>query len=78
MDEMLKGLDFVRIGRMVGMAIVVVGVVLAIWAAADSDYLSGSERTRQFFRDVLYWGAIGTLTILAAEVVDRLGARRAS
>jgi hypothetical protein len=27
-----------------------------------------------FFSDVLYWGALGTIVLLASEIVSRLGA----
>jgi hypothetical protein len=70
----MRGVDFVSIGRIVALLVIGVGFLLAIWNAADTDYLGGSERMQLFFSDVLYWGALGTIVLLASEIVSRLGA----
>ena len=69
--------DIVQIGRLVGAAIIVIGVVLAIWNATDLAGAQKDDAFRYFVQQSLTWFAWGGILIMASEVADRLGTRRA-
>ena len=68
--------DIAILGRVAGLTIIVVGVVLATWELSGyPDGLPTDDRVRFFLRSVLSWGASGTLVIMAAEIAHRVGRR---
>jgi len=67
--------DIVTLGRVVGIAIIIVGIVLAaLNANAGTDYGQGSHyKLRAFFHGVVDYLWRGGLIIVAAEVAERIG-----
>ena len=68
--------DIATLGRVAGLTIIVVGVVLATWELSGyPDGLPTDDRVRFFLRSVLSWGASGMFVIMAAEIAHRVGRR---
>lgn len=65
-----------QIGRIAGMAIIGVGVVMAIWGAVDlGDFAGGDDKFRYFVTQTLSWIAFGGVVYLAAEILDKVSAK---
>lgn len=64
--------QIVAAGRLVGLAIIAVGVGLAFWNVTDIDYASTSDQVRFFLNQVLNFVAFGSLVYLGAEILDQL------
>ena len=69
-----KRIDYVLIGRLAGLLVVVGGVALAAWNALDDQAfpMDDSFRWRFFLQSSLSYVGTGGLLILAAEIADRL------
>jgi uncharacterized membrane protein len=68
--------NIVTLGRVLGLAIVIVGVVLAALDASASTNVAaqGSHyKLREFFHDAIHFVWYGGLVIALAEVADRMG-----
>ena len=70
--------NIIWIGRIVGAAIIVIGIVFAFWDVTDlPGGYGGDDKFRLFVETSLQWIAWGGVLILLAEVADRLGKNRA-
>jgi len=68
--------DVAMLGRWLGLAIIVIGVIFSIWNASDlGDFAGGDDKFRYFVTSSLQFIAWGGFVYLAAEIVDRLGRR---
>ncbi len=65
-------ISVVHLGRLIGAAIIIIGIGLAIWNVADMDYGSTSQKFRLFLYTVIDWVAFGSLVYLGAEILDQL------
>jgi multisubunit Na+/H+ antiporter MnhG subunit len=67
--------NIVTLGRVIGVAIIIVGVVLAaLDASASPDYSLGAHyKLRQFLNEAITFVWEGGLVIVAAEIADRFG-----
>lgn len=61
-----------QIGRWVGLAIIVIGVLFSLWDITDLDGLGGDNKFRILVEDTLQWIGVGGLVYLAAEILDRV------
>lgn len=78
--------DIVLLGRLVGVAIIFVGMALSAWTVIDlraevGDATFGvafptSNYVREFLDGALDWAYIGLLVVAAAEIVDWIRPRR--
>ncbi len=69
-------INVVLIGRLIGAAIIVVGISLSIWNTADY-HVGGAEQYLRIFASlVLGWLASGSLVYLAAEILDQVTLQR--
>ncbi len=71
-------INVVLLGRLIGAATIVVGIILSIWSSADMNYgLGGAEwYIRTFVSQVLGLLASGSLIYLAAEILDQVTLQR--
>jgi hypothetical protein len=76
MMNQMNQADIIQLGRIIGLIVIGLGIILALWNAVDADGLSGSETFRFFLSDALTWLAWGSFVYLAAEIADRVGVRR--
>lgn len=70
-------LDVVQLGRMAGIAIAVVGILVSAWGAIiggqDNFPLGVHQSARSFLGTVLLYSYQGMLIILLAEIANRVG-----
>jgi hypothetical protein len=60
------------IGKAVGVGVVVLGLILALWTAIDlGDFADTSDQIRSFLSDALSYTAFGSLVFLAAVIFER-------
>ena len=62
----------VHLGRLIGVAVIMTGIGLAIWNVVDFDYISTSQKIRLFFSFAIDYFAFGCLIYLGAEILDQL------
>ena len=67
--------DVIQLGRIIGLVIIGLGILLALWNAVDLDGASGSDTFRYFLSQALNYLAWGSFVYLAAEIADRVGRR---
>ena len=67
----MQQINIAQFGRAVGMTIIIVGTILAIWNTADFDLVGADENIRFFLSQALNWLAFGAIVYLAAEILDR-------
>jgi len=68
--------SIVQIGRAAGLAIIGIGIIMAIWGAADlGSFAGGDDKFRYFVTQTLNWLTFGGLVYLAAEILDRVQAK---
>ena len=73
----MQQLNIPQIGRIVGLAIIIIGFLLSIWLANDlGDFVSDEEKFRFFAQEALTWLAFGAITYLAAEILDNVSSKR--
>jgi uncharacterized membrane protein len=68
----MQTISVVLLGRIIGAAIIIVGVVLAFWNTAEFDLVGADNNIRSFLSQVLNWVAFGALVYLGAEILDQL------
>ncbi len=71
-------INVVLLGRLIGAATIVVGIILSIWSSADMNYgYGGAEQyIRIFVSQALRLLASGSLIYLAAEILDQVTLQR--
>jgi hypothetical protein len=75
-DIAMQKYNIAQIGRIVGLTIIVIGVVLSAWNAIDlGEFSDGDDKFRYFLTSVLSFVASGGLVYIAAEILDRVTAK---
>lgn len=70
--------NIIWIGRLVGAAIIVIGILFALWDITDlPSGAGGDDKFRYLVEQSLQWLGLGGGVILLAEIADRLGKTRA-
>ena len=65
------------IGKIAGLAIIVLGVSLSIWSAVElGELFNGGEKFRSFASDALLYFSFGGIMYLVAEVIDRVSGKK--
>lgn len=61
-----------QLGRWIGLAIIVIGILFSLWDITDLDGLGGDNKFRLLVESSLQWLGTGGLIYLAAEILDRV------
>jgi hypothetical protein len=70
--------NIIWLGRIIGAAIIVIGILFSLWDVADyPDGYGGDDKFRIFVEQSLQYLGLGAGVILLAEIADRLGKARA-
>ena len=62
----------VQLGRLIGVAVIMTGIGLAVWNVVDFDYVSTSQKIRIVLGTMIDYVAFGCLFYLGAEILDQL------